>query len=279
MDTPDSTCNLLLKQCTTCKQFKPANKEVFRVDKRNPNGLAAMCRECNRAYYQQSEVKEREKKRKSTPEYKVKEKAYKSTPEYRARENELARTPEHRAKENERRHIRLEQDPEYREKLRILGSSPQKRAYGREYQRKRRQDPEFVAREREYKKDPLVKEIYRIATRRRRARKRGLPDNFTVDDWRYCLEYFHYRCVACGRQLDDLFGTHRASADHWTPLKSPECTGTIPENIVPLCSGKGGCNNSKSHRNAEEWLVNKFGRRKANEILARIQEYFAHVKS
>jgi hypothetical protein len=64
------------------------------------------------------------------------------------------------------------------------------------------------------------------------------------------------------------------AADHWIPLASPDCPGSIPTNIVPLCHGEGGCNNSKGKHNPVEWLDRRFGKRKAKQVLARILAYF-----
>lgn len=114
----------------------------------------------------------------------------------------------------------------------------------------------------------------RAKTSRRRAIRKALPANFTDEHWQYALDYFHGCCAVCGRPLNDLFGEHTAAMDHWIPLSSPDCSGTIPENIVPLCHGVDGCNNSKSNKMPEDWLIQKFGKRKAREILSRIEAYF-----
>jgi len=106
------------------------------------------------------------------------------------------------------------------------------------------------------------------------ARKRGLPDDFTVDQWQRCLDYFNHCCAVCGRQMKDLFGTHTVAMDHWIPLSSPDCPGTVAHNIVPLCHGEGGCNNSKGAKIPETWLKKRFGGRKAKAIVARIEAYF-----
>lgn len=122
-----------------------------------------------------------------------------------------------------------------------------------------------------------VRRYMAIASNRRRARKRNLPDNFTSSDWQRALHYFKGCCAACQRPMNGLF--HAPHADHWIPLSSPECPGTIPENMIPLCGGTDGCNQSKNAKDAAEWLAAKFGPRKAVEILTRIEAYFEWVKS
>ena len=105
---------------------------------------------------------------------------------------------------------------------------------------------------------------------RRLARKRGLPDAFTASDWQFALDFFGGCCAVCGRQ-PGLW--HTLAADHWIPLASPDCPGTVPWNIVPLCHGDGGCNNAKQSRPAVEWLTTTFGKRKGLAILRRIEAY------
>lgn len=121
---------------------------------------------------------------------------------------------------------------------------------------------------------------FRSYRHNRNARKRGLPNIFTTADWDRALEYWGHRCAACGRPRG-LF--HTISADHWIPLSSSDCPGTIPGNIIPLChsikSGEDGCNNTKSNRDAHEWLVSRFGEHKAKQIEKRVQDYFEWISS
>lgn len=110
-----------------------------------------------------------------------------------------------------------------------------------------------------------------IRQSRRRARKLALPDTFTQIEWVTCLEYFHYCCAVCGKQLRDLLGEVEPHADHWIPIASELCTGTIAKNMVCLCNA---CNTSKNAKLPEQWLIEKYGKRKAKAILARVQAYF-----
>jgi hypothetical protein len=142
-----------------------------------------------------------------------------------------------------------------------------------------RQNPERQAAsaKRWYKKNAVYNKAKLQA---RAARKRQLPSDFTEEDWGYAIEYFNGCCAACGRQLNDLFGDFYPAADHWIPLSCKDINnpGTVPSNIVPLCHGKGGCNNSKKDKLPTEWLEYKFGKRKAAEILKRIEAFFATVR-
>ncbi len=106
------------------------------------------------------------------------------------------------------------------------------------------------------------------------ARKRDLPNTFTSQDWHVALDYWNYRCAICERPRG-LW--HTLAADHWVPLTSPNCPGTLPTNIVPLCHGADGCNNSKGAKNPEVWLQKKLGKRRAGQKLAQIESYFDWV--
>lgn len=115
----------------------------------------------------------------------------------------------------------------------------------------------------------------RVRSNRRQARKRALPDNFTQQDWDSAVAYWHGTCAYCGKPLYGLFDDIKAHADHFIPLASPDCIGTVPANMLPACSI---CNQSKRDTNAQEWLEWKFGKKKAKAILEKIMQYFEWVK-
>ena len=117
-------------------------------------------------------------------------------------------------------------------------------------------------------------EYLRIYFSRRRARKRSLPDIFTSEQWQICLEYWNYCCAVCGKQLRDLFGEVEPHADHWIPLSVLDCPGTVATNMICLCNG---CNQSKHNIAPKTWLTRRYGKRRANQILKRIEAYFLAV--
>jgi hypothetical protein len=116
-----------------------------------------------------------------------------------------------------------------------------------------------------------VLKMGKVNAARRQARQRNLPDAYTASDWENALLYWGNRCAVCGRPAG-LW--HRLAADHWIPLTSPDCPGTIPTNIIPLCHGVGGCNNSKKNKMPMAWLVGKYGQKKAAEISQKVEAYF-----
>jgi ribosomal protein L37AE/L43A len=108
-----------------------------------------------------------------------------------------------------------------------------------------------------------------------RSRKRSLPNTFTARDWQRALDYWGHCCAVCGRPRG-LW--HTLSQDHWIPLTHPDCPGTTPSNMLPLCCGTDGCNNSKGSKHPRVWLKEKFGTRRATRKWAEIEAYFAFVR-
>lgn len=112
----------------------------------------------------------------------------------------------------------------------------------------------------------------RTAVLRRRARERSLPHTLTAKQWRECLEYWNNCCAYCGAQ-QDFWST--IAADHFIPLVSSACIGTVVENMIPACRF---CNASKQHKDPATWLTERYGARRARAIIARIEAYFATVR-
>ena len=108
-----------------------------------------------------------------------------------------------------------------------------------------------------------------VASHRRRHRVRLVAINFRPEDWDICVERFGGACAACG-------STRRLSQDHWIPLSKGGAYDRY--NIVTLCSGRGGCNNSKADRDPRDWVVRKFGERCGHEILAVVAAYFLSLR-
>jgi hypothetical protein len=111
-------------------------------------------------------------------------------------------------------------------------------------------------------------------TRKYTMRKLGLPHVFSPEEESFCRAYFQYACAICGKEEGFQW---RIVMDHWIPLTAEDCPGTIATNMIPLCHGNEGCNNSKRNKDPEIWLIARFGPRKARQILARIRAYFAVV--
>lgn len=91
-------------------------------------------------------------------------------------------------------------------------------------------------------------------------------------DWNKCLEYFNHRCAVCGRPAG-LW--HTIAADHWMPLTRGGTDAVT--NIIPLCHGVDGCNNSKSNKEPFLWLADRLGAKDGLKVALHILAYFARV--
>ena len=144
------------------------------------------------------------------------------------------------------------------------------------YYKKHRLEKAIYAREWQHKNADRNRITKRLNENRRRAVKYSLPADFTPSDWQHALDYFNHSCAVCGKRED--FWTILA-ADHWIPLTKGG--GTTRTNMIPLCHARKGvpageacCNNSKYNAEPLAWLTERFGKRKAKVIMARIQAYF-----
>ena len=223
-----------MKTCSKCGAVLPATAEYFHREARAKDGLRAQCKVCGC-------------------------------------EQRRCRYEANRERENEygRRWYEANRDKE-RARMRRWHAANQERAA----ETKRRwceANKERIRRHYEANRDRRAE-----YHRRRRARKNGLPFDFTAADEAFALDYFGGCCAVCGRPLRDLFGDHHLALDHWIPLTDgrPDNPGTVPWNMVPLCHGVNGCNNSKHNREPLEWLAVRYSSRKARRIAQRIEAFF-----
>lgn len=166
----------------------------------------------------------------------------------------------------------LEKKEEIREYNRLRNAANPEPGIQRSIQWQKDNRERRNARERERHK--LHPEMHRTRNARRRARKLGLPDTFTTDQEAFMLSYWHNTCAVCGNQEGFFW---QLVADHFVPLSSPECPGTVASNMIPLCDGQGGCNTSKKNKDMQTWLLTKVNSQKAGRILQAIAVYFAEV--
>lgn len=271
------------KICRQCRKEKPATDEYFDKRKRSADGLASHCKECvsgQRQKYRQGnqdEIKQKKKAYYTQNKEDIlqdRKRRYWADPD----RHRLLNRQQYAIYRDERLLYSLRYRTENRSRLRAS-----QRAY---YLRNRLKKNEYNRKYREQYHDQLLdhnrrwrrnnQEKTRVINRNRSARKRSLPDTLTADRWRSALDYFGGCCVYCGRPAG-LF--HTMAIEHFVPLSDPDCPGTTALNCLPACHGQLGCNNQKHTKPAATWLEAKFGKRKAAEILARINAYFEWVKT
>lgn len=262
------------KRCSKCGKEYPKDRENFYALKDGADGLHSWCKECCRAAG---------RKRKRTPvaelspdEVEV-QRAKGREYYYRNREHQLeyAARPDIRERRNAQRKERYK-TPEGKANQRHWAENKRRRkgVLPREEWLNSVRKPKTarVPKQKVLKRDRDLQSLSNDFMRSKRLN--AVVRNFTTADWERCLEYFNWCCAACGRQMRDLFGEHVPSADHWIPLSSQDCPGTIPTNVVPLCHGKGGCNNSKGKKRPDDWLAQRFSKHQVREIKERIERYF-----
>lgn len=226
------------KRCTKCGEYKP--RDQFSVHSRSGDGLQSECKACNRKYRHANAERRREYQR----EY---NQANAEQIQERKREYRKENAEWIREYERNRREINANQIHEYIRRYR---------------QANRTKILELVSK---YRQTPKGKAVERTHGQRRRALKKSLPASFTDTDWQFALSFFGHACAVCGQGLMVL-----AHGDHWIPISSPDCPGTVPHNMVPLCST---CNISKRDRPPADWLIERFGKRKGRAILRKIEAF------
>lgn len=251
------------KTCKKCGQAFPATFEYFHKDKSRRDGLCSNCKECNQKKTKEWREANPEKAHETRLAY------YYANPE-KARENARAWQQANPEKAQQRKRDWAKANSERAREQKSIWAQDNLEVVRERSRIWAKENPEKMRKNaRAWRK--ANPEYQRIKGSRRRARKRALLDTFTTQEWFHCLEYFHHSCAACGCQLRDLFGDVEANADHWIPIASPDCLGTVKENMICLCNR---CNSSKSAKEPEQWLTEKFGKRKAKVILKRVQDYF-----
>lgn len=249
------------KICSRCKDPQPWDN--FTLDRTKPDGMNYICRVCD-------SLKQRA--------------GYQRNHEHKLLYNR-GWTKKHRARILRRRRARYWQNPEkYRLAARLFGQEHRATISAREKQQ-RLADPEKYRRKdrianalrkgklKTWRRANLV--LICLYAANRRARQRQLPDTFTVEEQAFMMQYWHHACAICGNEAG-LWWT--LANDHWIPITSPDCPGTVADNMLPLCHGTGGCNNSKCDKEPLTWLSTRVSPRDAKRILKAIDTYFAIVR-
>jgi len=270
-----------IKECCRCHERLPGTREFFYADKRATDGLYGHCKKCHNEYGRSRYEGERREKtlenqrryRKEFPERR------KATLERYYQNNKESILERQRVYENSEKGIAtksnwLENNRDKRRKIANRYVEKNRDRLNQETREKRKNNPGAFSET--SKRSRVKRRVARnIEWQRREAIKANLPSDFTTDDWNFALNYFNGRCAACGRPPAFF---HRLDMDHWIPLSNPDCPGTVPTNIIPLCGGVGGCNQQKHASDPHEWLIKKFGKKSAGAISNRIHKYFSLVR-
>lgn len=258
------------KRCSQCKITKPVAD--FYKDKRVKDGFMSECKACNRKYAARPENREKFNKIR--------------------REKNAANRPSVEAKLERDKAARLEARKNLKEKkcrdceiIKSIGEFRWVKNGSTENWTSRCRDCEasygFMVRQKPNRKEYISNyyknhpEKRKTQRHRRRAKQNDLPNSFTESDWNFMMEYWNYTCCICGATESDSL---KIAGDHWIPIASPECIGTVPQNMLPMCHGEGGCNGRKQDKDGCKWLVKRYGEEFAVSKIEEIKRYFALVR-
>lgn len=237
------------KRCIQCGNYFPRTREFFHINRANKDGFKSRCKPCESAHTGHI----------YTPREKLPDGLKRCT-----RCKQLKEATREYFSPN--RHMR--------DGLAGICKICNAKKSNEEQRRNRSKRNDYLRRK--YHKDiDQGRTISRERNHKRRAKTNNLPHTFTERDWQRCLVYWDSRCAYCGNP-PGLIKELEITRDHWIPVTDPRADnpGYVPANIVPACRY---CNNSKNNREPIEWLTWKFGKRKAAQIAARIQAYFASL--
>lgn len=253
------------KTCNKCGETYPRVPEYWHKDKKAPDGLSYQCKECARRKTRQwRDIPENAERDKQSSREWHRENAER----VQAYQQENA---EHIAEiKRQWRQANPDKVKEHKRKDAVRNKASYLRR-SRKWQENNRESHNEKLRQ-QYADDPIPM-LVRGANYR--ARKRSLPNTLTDNEWQRALDYFEHRCAVCNRP-QGLW--HKLAMDHWIPINDDDCPGTIATNVLPLCHGVGGCNNSKRDSNPLEWLIENFGERNALHIADRINSYFGSLQ-
>lgn len=208
-----------MKTCRTCKELKPKSSEYFHIRKDSTDGFRNDCKECRN-----------KKERMYRKENKDKIQRYYDT---------------NRDKINERKMLHYYDNREHYMRYKKIYTENNKKRIKDYYQRNKEKFKEYG---REYhKKNP---HISRQKIQRRLARKKQVPNTFTLSEWNYVKTYFNNECAYCGlsegEHLEEFNQT--LHQEHVIPLAKKG--GYTACNIIPSCKS---CNSQKSDSDFIEW--------------------------
>jgi hypothetical protein len=235
------------KVCRNCGDV--FTYDQLKKDKTRQDGVTNLCKSCSNARargYRQQHPEAREKAREYSREY------------YKIHREEIREKSKTWRKAN--REYLIEAAKKWNRK------NPEKHAkHSRDYHKNH---PDRVLKQKQQYRENNRNRVY-LLRHKREARKRGLPDTLSTEQWEICLRYFNFRCAYCGCKSDTF---HR---DHFIPLASSHCTGTVVTNIVPACVS---CNCSKNSSDPIVWINSMFDLDTSKKILNKIYIYFSMME-
>lgn len=202
------------KKCSKCGTEKPCTDDYFRKHIHGRHGFRSICRDCDKTIQKEW--------RKNHPDY----------------------------------YVRYHYDDGYDKQKREL--------YNKKYQEANKE--RLAARRKEYRelnREKINKSnnLYRINNtdrvnlliQRYHAKKKGLSNDFSKEQWNDCKNYFNCYCAYCGNKKP-------LTMDHFIPVSAG---GELTiNNVLPVCKP---CNSSKNAKGFFEWYPRQAFYSKARE--------------
>jgi len=247
------------KQCSVCKQVKPATREFFERSRTFQRQRESKCRQCqeriaidNREDSQQSlrQCSACEKWKPATIEFFHQRNARKSglsswcidchlgynqahiekrtqyNFDYRQTHKEEARLSLKRWKENNKEYIRT------RSRRYYIENKERMNEHGKQHYRSHREQRKAL-------------------NRNRRARKKAIPGTLTASQVQHKLRLQHFRCYYCSAKFERKNGKYIYHLDHIVPLSRPEAGPRHDMSSTAIACPC--CNLSKGTKLPHEW--------------------------
>ena len=231
------------KACGTCKKELLLNAENFAAFKRSKDGFANICKSCKKEYDKAYRARNLEKRKRQKREYSQKHQEKISARQKIWRENNKEHIEKYRERNKEKKSAYNKKY--WAENKEILKEAISTwRAKNREYIKKYRvaNHERDRNRSREWYNSEKGRSLSVTKTNRYRAKKKALLNDFTVEQWIECLNYFDNVCAYCGGSEGTL------EQEHFVPVQKK---GPLTKsNILPACRS---CNASKNDNDFFSW--------------------------
>ena len=239
------------KTCRHCGSVFPATNEFFVVDKRQSDGLIAVCKNCNNKRLREKYAKDSSR-----------QELYRKT----NRDKILARKRQHYQENRERldkehkqwRINNVEKHKSYCARKREQNRDKLNAQSRERYQRIKNHHSELTKRWKQEHKD-LRNHHWQL----RRARKQNVVYDLTFEQWESIKIHFDNKCAYCGKES-------KMTQDHFVPIVNGG--GHTKSNIIPCCLS---CNCSKSTKDFEKWYPTymNYSKEREEKILAFIEAH------
>jgi len=259
------------KECTGCEVIKTVDR--FNKHKSKFGGLSSCCKECNRKYRQENKEWYAENARKYYQENKENARKYRQENKESIAEKDRKYNQENKERIAERGRKYYQENKE-----RITEYQQENKESIAEYHIKYRQENKENARKHKQENKESIakvtrkyqqenKELFQIKSAKRRARKRQLPDDLTLEQRNAVLGHFNSSCALTGC-IDVIH------LDHVIPISIGH-GGTTIQNMIPL---RADLNMSKNARCIFDWFYDvkdhfKLPQTKFDELI----EYLAGI--